>query len=749
MRFTISENLSKPVVVIGLLIVVTIISFANLLDNQFISYDDPGYITKNEHIRSGISIETIIWSFQSTEQSNWHPLTWISHALDCTLFGLDPKYHHAMNLLLHLLSSIILFIVLRQATHAPWESAFVALIFAIHPLHVESVAWAAERKDVLCGLFWMLTLGTYMKYRQSPSIGKYIATLCVFTLGLLAKPMIVTLPFVLILLDYWLQHPLSLQNKITRKERKTDLTFLIKSIRGKIPFFILSFASSVITYIVQKQGGSMAESEILSVYVRIENAIVSYARYIWKALFPTDLTIFYPHPESSLAAWQVGGVALLIIVITIFVWKQRAKHPYLMVGWFWFIGTLVPVIGLVQVGLQAMADRYMYIPIIGLSIMVAWGVPTFVNRLPVKRYFLIMIFIITIIPMVIMTREQVEKWKDSFTLFEHSLAVTSNNHIAYNNLGVALTDSGKYSKAISYLREALRIRPNEILIHSNLARALLSQGEFREALDHYKWILKRIPTDPSFHIRIADLLADEGNIEEAIKHYLEAIRIDPTDPYMFCSLGELYAEQGNFDFAKQQCLSALKLKPNFSKAHNVLGIIAGKQQQYDEAIKEFLEAIRCDSTNADAYNDIGILYERIGKDTEAFEMYKTAVRFNPSHINAHFNLGTILARQEKFDEAEIHWKIVIDIHPKSNDARLNLGKLYAMQGKNEDAIQQFSEVLRVDSNNVLAHYRLANLYMKVNKYLEAETHYAEAVQLAPTFKAAKDSLKGLSNRFIH
>ncbi|MDI6767046.1 MAG: tetratricopeptide repeat protein, partial [Bacteroidota bacterium] len=705
-----------------------------------------GYITKNEHVRSGISIETIIWAFRATEESNWHPLTWISHLLDCTLFGLDPVYHHAMNLLLHLLSSIFLFIVMHKATHALWQSAFVALIFAIHPLHVESVAWAAERKDVLSGLFWMLTLWSYLKYRQSPSNGRYIATLCLFTLGLLAKPMLVTLPFVLILLDYWQLNYFPNQNKVTKKEKITERAFLIKSIREKIPFFILSIASSIITYLVQRHGGSMAGAESLSFSIRLENAIFSYVKYIWKTLVPNDLTIFYPHPESSLEFWQVGGAALLIIIITIFVWHQRTKHRYLIIGWFWFIGTLVPVIGLVQVGLQSMADRYMYLPIIGLSIMVAWGFPILINRLPVKRLIIIMIFIISMIAMVMGTRSQVGKWSDSFTLFEHSLAVDSNNFVAYTNLGVVLADSGRYTEAISHLREASRIKPNDILIRGNIAHALLAEGEFREALAHYKWVLTRVPTDPSFHNRAADLLAYEGKIEEAIKHYLEAIRIDSTDPNTYCSLGKLYAEQGRYDIAKQKCLMALKIKPRFYKAHNFLGIIAAKQNLFDEASNEFSEAIRIDSTNADAYNDFGILYERMGKDAEAVEMYETAVRVNPSHVNATFNLGTMFTKQGKLDEAEIHWKKVVEFNPKSTDTRMNLGRLYTIQGRTDDAIQQLVEVLNLDSNNVVAHYNLGNLYSKASRLSEAEVHYKEAIRIEPTFQAAEDSLKRLRNR---
>ena len=723
--------------IVALLIIVTCFAFAQILNNGFINYDDNGYVTKNNHIRSGISVETIIWSFESFEQSNWHPFTWISHAIDCSIFGLDARYHHAMNLLLHLLSSIILFYLLERITRSMWQSAFVAIVFAIHPLHVESVAWIAERKDVLSGLLWMMTIYAYIAYRQTPTTGKYLITLSIFVFGLLAKPMLVTLPFVLILLDYW---PIKYL-KLSTNKKGNNLSSLAQNIRDKIPFFLLSLISSIITYIVQQHGGSMAESDSLSFQDRVSNAIVSYTKYIWKTILPIDMAIFYPHPGSNVALLEICISTLILTIITTFVWKQRFQQPYLIVGWLLFIGMLIPVIGLVQVGLQAMADRYIYLPIIGLSIMTAWGVPTLIQRLQSSRYILTGLFLIVTVAMLLTTRVQVQYWKDSITLFNHALAVTSNNHLAHNNLGVELADSGKHTEAVAHLREALRIRPNEILIHSNLARSLVALGERREALDHYNWILNRVTEDPLLHRRIGDVLADEGRTNEAISHYIEAIKLDSTDLSSRYKLALLYTQQLKFDEGKNQCMFLLKFEPRNSKAHEVLGIIAGKQQLNEEAFKEFFEAIRYDSMNADAYNDLGILYERIGKSDEAFETFQKAVYINPQHFEAQSNLGSALVKKGQYPEAVVHWIRAFELNPTSVDVRSNLGKLYTIQGKIAEATEQFKEALHLDTNHVQVHYNYGNLLAKEGKFAEAEVHYSKATRIDPNFQPAQTALR--------
>jgi len=733
--------LNRRATIIALLIVVTVVAFLPVFNNYFVNFDDPGYVTNNPQVRSGISPATILWSLTSIKESNWHPLTWISHALDCSLFGLDARYHHGMNLLIHLISSILLFVVMDRMTHARWPSAFVAIVFAVHPLHVESVAWVAERKDVLSTLFWMLTMLAYANYVRSPKVTRYILALGSFALGLLAKPMLVSLPFVLILLDYWPLGRFSSDNTAgANNEGKAGHRFA-KILLEKAPFLFLSIASSVITYIVQQKGGSMSESGILPLDARVANAVVSYVQYLRKTLLPTDLAFFYPHPGNTLVLWQVGLVAFGLVLVTAFVWMVRQRHPYLLVGWFWFLGTLVPVIGIVQVGLQAMADRYMYIPIAGLAMMIAWGIPSLARRLRIHRSVFIGGFVVATILMIQTSRIQAAYWKNSITLCEHAIAVTSGNHIAYSNLGTALADAGRHVEAIPYLREAFRLRPNEILIRSNLARSLAAIGDRREALDHYAWMLARVQPDPRLHMRMGDVLADEGRTREAQEHFQEALRLDSTDVLTRCKLAELYSKESLFDDAKKECLVVLKSDPGNSKAHDVLGIIAGRQNMNEEAMKEFSEAIRCDSTNAEPWNDLGILYERMGKGIDAFAMYRTAVRLNPQNAEAQFNYGTSLAQHGDLEKAASHWIHCLEINPSFVGARLNLGKFYAVRGNLSEATDQLAAALQIDSNNVPAHVSYGNLLTKQGRLVEAERHFAKALQLDPSFKPAQEAIQ--------
>lgn len=739
-------NRVKLLTVVFFLIISTLISYSPVIENEFLNYDDNGYITENKHVKSGLSIETLIWAFQSTEQANWHPLTWISHALDCTMFGLDPKYHHAMNLFIHILSSIILFLLLNKITHSLWGSAFVAIVFAIHPLHVESVAWASERKDVLSGLLFFLTLSAYTSYKQSQNKTLYFLTIVLFTLGLLAKPMLVTLPFVLILLDYWLLPPFSNQNKPFKKTNKRELDFLIKSFIGKIPFFILSLASSIVTYIVQRAGGSTVGGESIDLNDRIANAIISYGKYIWKTFYPIDLAIFYPHPGSNWVFWEFLFSLFMILLISFFIWKLRKSHPFLPVGWFWFLGMLVPVIGLVQVGLQSMADRYMYIPMVGFTIVIAWGIPKIMTKLHWRQYVLGALSILVIISMILLTRSQVKIWKDNFTLFGHALSVTSNNYVAHNGIGVAHADFGRNLDAISHFKEGVRIRPDDFLIRSNLVGMLAQQQKYREAIEHCMLLLHYYPTNPSSYERAAEIYEYEKNYKEAVKFYILAAKFDSTNSRTFCRLGKLYGIGGEYEIAKQYCFKALQLNPRSSEAYNILGIIESNLNNYEGAVQNFSKAIEYDSLNANAYSDFGLLYEQSGKPNEAIAMYSRAVKIDSNHENANINLGTILAGEGKLNEAEIYFRNAAKIHPKSLDARIGLGKIYTIKKQFEDAIQQLTKGIDIDSNSAVTHYHLAAVFMEMNKFKEAENHYRVAVQLAPNFTEAQTALEKVRNR---
>ncbi|HTK81988.1 MAG TPA: tetratricopeptide repeat protein [Bacteroidota bacterium] len=727
---------------IVLVVAAAMIAFHAVLDCGFLTYDDIGYVTGNSQVRSGISLQTFLWSFKSTEQGNWHPLTWLSHALDCTLFGLNPAYHHATNLALHLISSVLLLLFFAKATGDIWQSSFIALVFAVHPLHVESVAWIAERKDVLSALFWILGMHTYLRYRVSKERSWYMITLLMFALGLLAKPMLITFPFALMLLDFWPFQSITLEGTTGAVRRGA----VSKSFREKIPFFLLTIGSSLITFLVQKAGGSMAEADKLPLPVRAANAVLASLQYIRKTFWPDDLAVFYPHPGNNVSLVYGFAGAAALVAVTYAVWKQRAKQPYLIVGWLWFLGTLVPVIGLVQVGLQSMADRYMYLPIIGLAVMFAWGLTGLFAKLRLPRFAPHTAFLAISCAMVVTTLGQVNYWKTSASLFEHALAVTQDNHLAHHNLGVLLADSGRHEEAIAHLREALRLRPDEPLIHRNLARSLAATGRNREAIEQYQWLLSRTPSDAALHARMGNILADDGNTNEAISHFRQALQLNSGDVTVRLNLAELYLRISRLDEARVECMQALKQEPKDSRAHDLLGIIAGKMERFDDARAEFFRAIRFDSSNSRAYTDLGILYEHMGRADSAESVLEDAVRINPRDPNLELDFGMFLARSNKLERAGLHWIRALQLDPSNADVHFNLGKLYVLQGDYRDATTEFTNALRINPKHLLAHFNYAKLLEKEGDLAGAERHYNEALRIAPDFQAAAAGIKSIRDK---
>ncbi|MBI5211117.1 MAG: tetratricopeptide repeat protein [Elusimicrobia bacterium] len=490
-----------------LLAIATLAAFWRVQNCDFFIFDDPEYVALNNHVNNGITLEGLRWSFAASHSSNWHPATWISHMLDVQLFGMNPRGHHLTNLLFHIANALLLFVVLHRMTGARWESAFVAALFALHPLHVESVAWVSERKDVLSTFFWILATGAYCSYVEHQRLRGYLIVVLFFGLGLMAKPMVVTLPFVLLLLDYWplqrLQQTASQQkirtaahgntqegtsrkkitNYASRKEAKAEMPagsrfrweFIHPLLREKIPLVVLAALSCIVTYGVQKKGGAVhpwPES------VRVSNAFVSYAAYLGKTLWPTDLACFYPLPQS-LPAWQVVGAALFLIATTITVIGKARRLPYLAVGWLWYVGTLVPVIGLVQVGTQARADRYTYVPLIGLFIMAAWGISELSRNWRYRKEALCASSTVLLVCLCILTRTQVRYWQDSITTFDHALNVTDDNYIICNARGTAYSNLGDFSQAIRDYDKAIEIKPA-------FAEAYLHRGSIYRRLGNYR-----------------------------------------------------------------------------------------------------------------------------------------------------------------------------------------------------------------------------------------------------------------------
>jgi tetratricopeptide (TPR) repeat protein len=504
---------------------VTWLVFSQTLWHDFINYDDPHYVYENTKITGGLSISGIAWAFSHIHSLNWHPLTTISHMLDCQLYGLKAGWHHFTNVLLHTLAAMLLFLALQQMTGAVWRSAFVAAVFAIHPLHVESVAWIAERKDVLSGVFFMLTLLAYVNYVRLPRIRSYLVVVFLFACGLMSKPMLVTLPFVLLLLDYW---PL---DRIKGQ--------LWKRVAEKIPLIALSAVSSVITFLVQKS--AVGQTDELPIFERINNAVVSYVLYIWQMLWPVNLAVFYPHPENRLPPSEIVCCLLVVMCITVAAIALRTHRPYLLTGWLWYLGMLVPVIGLVQVGWQGRADRYMYLPQIGLYIAATWGVANLTALHRHRRAILSTVAVLVIAALSSCAWVQTSYWRNSEILFRHALAVTTNNDVAENNLGIVFLGQGKLDEAISLLQSAVDLRSDNSPAHENLAKALLQKGEVDNALVHYRKLLELQPDNIEVHNIVGTVLIQQHRIREGVEEWRKGLAIDPNNGNAMSNLAWVFA----------------------------------------------------------------------------------------------------------------------------------------------------------------------------------------------------------------
>jgi tetratricopeptide (TPR) repeat protein len=510
----------------------TWIVFGQTLWHDFINYDDPRYVYENTKITGGLSFSVIAWAFTHVHSMNWHPLTTISHMLDCQLYGLKAGAHHFTNVLLHSIVAILLFLTLQYMTGALWRSAFVAAVFAIHPLHVESVAWIAERKDVLSGVFFMLTLLAYVHYARAPSIWRYLMVVFLFALGLMSKPMLVTLPFVLLLLDHW---PLGR----IREEGSNVGRQLLKLAVEKIPLIVLSAVSSVVTFVAQK--GAVGETEQLSVLARINNAVVSYVAYIWQMLWPMRLAVFYPHPENRLLLWEIIASLLLLICLTVLAIALRKQRPYLITGWLWYLGMLVPVIGLVQVGWQGHADRYTYLPQIGLYIAGTWAFADLTASWRRRRVLLGAAALLVVAALSWCAWIQTSYWRDSETLFRHALAVTANNDVAENNLGIVFLRKGEVDQAISLLQAAVDLRPDNSPAHENLAKALLQKGQVADALVHYRKLLKLQPDNIEVHNIVGTVLIQQGRVAEGVEEWQKVLAVEPDNGNAMSNLAWVFA----------------------------------------------------------------------------------------------------------------------------------------------------------------------------------------------------------------
>jgi Tfp pilus assembly protein PilF len=659
---------SQKGLAIFLLITVLVLVYAPVKDYPFINYDDTLYVTEAPQVQQGLGWDSVVWSMTAMEAANWHPLTWLSHMLDVQLFGLNPAGHHLTNLLLHMANVLLLFGVLQHMTGALWRSALVAALFALHPLNVESVAWVAERKNVLSTLFWLLTMAAYIGYVRKPHWGRYLGMTGIFVLGLMAKPMLVTLPCVLLLLDYW---PLGRLGKDSKEfwERLPRLA------AEKLPLFIPVAAISVVTIAAQSQAGALSSWEGLPLGSRVANAVLAYGMGLKKMLWPMDLAVFYPHPGNSLAVWPVALAALLLVILSLGVWWQGRRSRYLVVGWLWYLGTLIPVSGLIQVGGQAMADRYAYVPLMGLFIILAWGTAELAQTLRFPKEWLLAPGLCLLVTLALLTRVQLGYWQTTRELFEHALAVTSDNPVAHNALGIELMEEKQLGKAVEHLTQALAMDGDRADTHNNLGLALSRQGRLEEAIQHYQQALQIRPDSYAAHNNLGLVVLGAGRVDEAMNHFSQALLLNPNYVEAYNNLGTVLLKKDNRAQAIELFRKALELRPGFAQAHYNLGTELLKTADFSDSKVHLLAAVEANPDYLDAYVNLGVLLKREGKVNEAIDAYRKALQLNPNHAEAHNNLGTALAQRGDFQQAAHHFLTASTINPNYREAQENLNRL--------------------------------------------------------------------------
>ncbi len=665
----------RAAAVCGLLLLAVVLVFGQTLRHEFVNYDDNLYVTEQPQILHGLSAEGMRWAFVSRHANNWHPLTWLSHMLDCEIYGRRAGGHHATNVLLHGAAVSALLFVLWRMTGNFWPSALAAAVFAVHPLRAESVAWVSERKDVLSGLLFMLTLAAYAGYVRRPfSWARYLLVSLLFALGLMAKPMLVTLPFVLLLLDFW---PL----------RRVTRSAVVRLVVEKIPLFLLVAVSCIVTPMAQ--GSAVVSLERLSPSERIANALIAYAAYLGNFFRPSKLAVLYPFPETSPPLWKIAGACALLAAVSAAALAWRRRFPYLLVGWFWYVGMLVPVIGLVQIGEQTMADRYTYLPQIGLCIAVAWAAAGAAALRPSMRRLCAAGSSLWLVLLMCGAWQQTSYWRTSESLWNRTLACTTGNYVAHNNLGNELYRWGRHDEAMEHFQQALAINPNYAQAHNNLGNAL--------------------------HLR--------GRTDEALPHYHRAIELKPNYAKARCNLGVTLADLGQTEAAVAEYEEALRIEPNSAESHYNMAVALTRLKKIDDAIAHYRRAIELKDDYVEAYNNLGSLLAATGRNQEGIGFLLIATELNPAHASAHANLGLALVRLGQIDPAVACFRRAMELNP--NDPKLKKHLAEALARRGESAAGDSS---RGDAET---QFNLGMALAEQGKYAEAVAHWREAMRQQP------------------
>ena len=728
-----SDRLFKNGIVCLILVSLIWLIFGQTLGHGFVNFDDGDYVYNNLEVARGLSIPGIGWAFTHVHSGNWHPLTTLSHMLDCELFGLHPRGHHFVNVVLHIAVAILLFLTLQQMTAAPWPSALVAMLFAIHPLRVESVAWVSERKDMLSGIFFMATLWVYTRYARSKGSGSrpYLLALVLFALGLMCKPTLVTLPFVLLLLDYW-----PLQRLANSTSKQTDFSVLRRLVIEKIPFFILSAASCVATLLAQKQAIDVLKH--LSFFDRIGNALVSYVIYLRQMVYPVGLAVLYPHPAHTLSTAEVLFAFIFLAAVSLVVILWRKKHPYLLIGWLWYLGMLVPMIGIVQVGLQARADRYTYLPQIGIALAVVWSGNALFSSSPLRRRLLIAFASIVIAALGLIAFRQTAYWRNSETLWQHTLSCTSNNFLAHDDCGSALLEEGRTDEAISEFEAALAINPNSAETHNNLSAAFMRNRRIDDAIAHYMKAIEIKPDYAEAHSNLGVALMQKKRFDEAVDHFRKALASDPKFAQAYNNFGASLLNQGKVDDAIDKFQRAIAIDPEYAEAQNNLGnsyLIKGRSPEalvhYEKA-----RAIRTEFTRPGLL--ARVLRRNVPSDPVA-EASK-AVKLRPDSAETRCAFANALRRNGYLGEAIIRYTEALQLNPNLAETQNGLGNTLIQRGDLNSAITHYQKAIEINPRFADAHNNLGNALLQKGDVKEAIAHCEEAMQIKPSDASFQNNL---------
>jgi tetratricopeptide (TPR) repeat protein len=772
------------------LTVLTLVVFAPVRHHDFVSFDDPLYVSENPHVARGLTPSAVAWAFTSGYAANWHPLTWLSHMLDVQVFGLAPGPHHLVNLFLHTANVLLLFALLTLATGHSWPSAFVAALFAVHPLHVESVAWVAERKDVLSTFFGLLAMLAYVwwaglmgRLGQVGRVGRvgqmgrvwhlaYLMVVLLYAISLMAKPMLVTLPLVLLLLDVWPLGRVGVGRSESPRVRESEspkvresespgvrtsggrtpgrtryslsgIRYSVFGIRPliveKLPFVALAIGSTIATVLVQQRGGAVSRLAVVPLPMRVANALTSCVTYVAEMLWPARLSVFYRYPDTF-SIVGVLGAALIVSAVSVLVLRQLRTRPYLAVGWFWYLVTLAPVVGIVQVGRQAMADRYTYVPLVGLFVMVAWGVPDLVARWRLNWRALSALATAVVLLCAATARAQVAHWRNSDTLWRHALEVDPRNYYALNALGTQAMGSGRLDTAVRLFAQAADIAPDFPDARHNLGLAYAKQGQTGKAIKEYRAALALNPDVARTHDTLGMALLASGRTDEAIAEFDTAIRLEPELATARSNLGKALASKGDLDAAIACYTEALRLDPRLIDAHNNLGVVLVEKGRPADAIAHYREALRLDPHQPDVRSNLGVALDAVGRREEAVVECTAAVTTKPDSAGLHYNLGVVLAGQGRTADATAQFVEAVRLQPDLAQAHTHLALALASQGQLTAAIEHFEQAARLQPASDTAHQYLGLTLAGAGRFPEAIVELREALRLNPRNEAAARGL---------